>query len=168
MKHDSRSLNLNVDRDWLSLLLHLRRATIVSYSNAELREIYNRTSGKCHICYKQLALTNYGLFGDKGAWEVEHSNARARGGTDRRNNLYAACISCNRAKGAVTTRTVRGWEGRKRAPLSRNKRMIAKRENAFLGGALGFLAGTAIAGTPLGWIGLGIGALSGYDANPDR
>jgi len=139
----------------------------MAHSKANRRVIYDRTSGKCHICGKQLAFTNYAAFGDKGAWEVEHSNARVRGGTDRLNNLYPACIYCNRSKGAVTTRTARAWEGRTRAPLSREKRKSAKRENAFLGGAVGFLAGAALAGTPLGWIGLGIGALGGYNMDPD-
>ena len=138
------------------------------YSNADLRTIYNRTSGKCHLCGKQLALTNYGLFGERGAWEVEHSNARARGGTDRLNNLYAACVSCNRSKGAATTRTARAREGRRRAPLSREKRKAARIENAALGGAVGFLAGAALAGTGLGLLGLGIGALGGYNTNPDE
>jgi len=138
------------------------------YSNAELRAIYDRTTGKCHLCAKKLAFTNYGAFGEKGAWEVEHSNARAVGGTDRLNNLYAAHISCNRCKGTVTTRTARAWEGRRRAPLSREKRKAAKRENAFLGGAVGFLAGTAIAGTGLGVLGLSIGALGGYSVDPDK
>ncbi len=140
----------------------------MQYSKADLRTIYDRTSGKCHICGKQLALTNYGLFGERGAWEVEHSNARARGGTDRLNNLYAACIACNRSKGAETTRAARAREGRTRAPLSRERRTAAKRENAVLGGALGFLAGAALAGTGLGLLGLGIGALGGYNANPDK
>src|SRR6266704_6497870 len=108
------------------------------YSNADLRTIYNRTSGKCHLCGKQLALTNYGQFGERGAWEVEHSNARARGGTDRLNNLYAACISCNRSKGTVTTRAARAREGRRRAPLSREKRAEARSENAVLRGLLSF------------------------------
>src|SRR6185295_775084 len=103
-------------------------------SDEDLRAIYDRTTGKCHLCGKQLSVTNYGRFGEKGSWEVEHSNARARGGTDRLNNLYAACISCNRSKGAVTTRAARAREGRTHAPLSREKRKMARRENAFLGG----------------------------------
>lgn len=141
----------------------------MQYSNTDLRTIYDRTSGKCHVCGKQLALTNYGLFGHKGAWEVEHSNARVRGGTDRLNNLYAACISCNRSKGAVTTRAARAREGRTRAPLSREKRKAAKRENAVLGGTVAILAAAALGGTGVGLLVIGgIGALGGYNVNPDK
>jgi len=141
----------------------------MQYSNADLRTIYNRTSGKCHICGKQLALINYGLFGERGAWEVEHSNARARGGTDRLNNLYAACISCNRSKGALETRAARAREGRTRAPLSREKRKAARRENAFLGGVLSVLGGATIGATGVGLMVLGgLGAAAGYNVNPDK
>lgn len=137
------------------------------YSKADLRAIYDRTSGKCHICGKQLALTNYGLFGEKGAWEVEHSHGRARGGTDRLNNLYSAHISCNRSKGAVTTRTARAWEGRTRAPLSREKRNAAKRGNALAGGVLGAIVGSVFG--PVGtWVGGAAGAYLGHKQNPDK
>ncbi len=140
----------------------------MQYAREDLRAIYDRTSGYCHICGKKLALNNYGRFGDKGAWEVEHSNARARGGTDRLNNLYPACISCNRSKGAVTTRTARAWEGRKRAPLSREKRRAARRDNAILGGGLAFLGATALAGTGWGIVAAAVGALAGFKSNPDK
>jgi 5-methylcytosine-specific restriction endonuclease McrA len=141
----------------------------MQYTSADLRTIYNRTSGKCHICGKKLALSNYSLFGERGAWEVEHSNARARGGTDRLNNLYAACISCNRSKGALTTRAARPREGRTRAPLSREKRKAARRENAFLGGALSVLGGVALGATGVGLMVLGgLGAAAGYNVSPDK
>lgn len=45
------------------------------YSRSQLRRIYDRTSGYCHLCHKKLAFTNYGRYGAKGVWEVEHSNA---------------------------------------------------------------------------------------------
>lgn len=140
----------------------------MAYTTDELRLIYNRTSGRCHICGKVLALKNNGLFGEKGAWEVEHSNARARGGTDRLNNLYAACISCNRSKGTVTTRTARRREGRQTAPLSREKEKVARTENAVLGGGAGFIVGAALGGTPLGLLLLLLGAAIGHDVNPQK
>jgi 5-methylcytosine-specific restriction endonuclease McrA len=37
--------------------------------------------------------------GERGVWEVEHSVARAKCGSNHGNNLYAACITCNRSKG---------------------------------------------------------------------
>ena len=84
-----------------------------------LNEIYDSTAGRCHICRKKLSLRNYGLLGRRGAWEVDHSNPRARGGSDRLNNLRPACISCNRSKQHRTTRTARAWHGHSRAPRSR-------------------------------------------------
>jgi len=47
---------------------------------------------------KKLALTNYGMPREKGAWEIDHSNPVSRGGTNYLRNLVPACISCNRSK----------------------------------------------------------------------
>jgi len=88
------------------------------YSNDELNDIYERTSGYCHLCHRKLAFTNYGVPGARGAWEIEHSNPQARGGTSLRRNLYAACIPCNRSKGCRSTKSVRCQNGVRRAPLS--------------------------------------------------
>ena len=78
-----------------------------------LKAIYDRTSGYCHLCGKKLAFTNYGRFGKRGAWEIEHSLARMNGGTDRLCSLYGACISCNQQKQHFTMRTARGWNSAK-------------------------------------------------------
>lgn len=136
------------------------------YSDQRLSEIYDRTSGYCHLCGKKLAFTNYSKLGWRGAWEVEHSNPRSRGGSDRLNNLYAACIDCNRDKSATSTRTVRGWYGRRRAPVSREKRKEARIQNALAGGIIGG-AVAGLAGP--GWtvIGAAIGARLAYGADPD-
>ena len=137
------------------------------YTNEELNLIYDRTSGYCHICQRKLAFSNYAVYGAKGAWEVEHSCARASGGTDRLCNLYAACISCNRSNGTRTTRTVRAWNGTTRAPLSVTKRREAKRRRAFAGATLGLAVGSAFG--PLGALaGALIGAAAGERGNPDR
>lgn len=53
----------------------------------QLEYVFERTAGYCHLCHCKLAFCNYGLHGTRGAWEVEHSNPRARGGTNRLNNL---------------------------------------------------------------------------------
>jgi hypothetical protein len=131
-----------------------------------LNAIYDRTSGYCHICGKKLAFTNYGCFGKRGAWEIEHSLARINGGTDRLCNLYAACITCNRTKRHFTTRTARGWNGRTRAPLSVAQRERARLKNALAGAGLGF-----VCGLPFGGIGAFagpiVGALLGHTVNPD-
>jgi HNH endonuclease len=61
-----------------------------------LRRIYDRTCGYCHLCGKKLSFQNYGRFEKRRAWEIEHSIPRAMGGSDHLNNLYPACIGCNR------------------------------------------------------------------------
>jgi 5-methylcytosine-specific restriction endonuclease McrA len=136
------------------------------YTRQELKAVYARTSGHCHICGQKVSLTNYATPGRKGAWEVEHSRPRAAGGSDRLNNLYAACIGCNRDKGTVTTRTARAWNGRKRAPLSRTRRAEAKKENAVLGGVVGGPLG-ALAGPWGAAAGAAAGAYVGSQVEPD-
>ncbi len=90
----------------------------MGFTDEELNYIYDRISGYCHICRKKLAFKNYGLFGARSAWEVEHSNPKSRGGTNHLNNLYAACIPCNRSKNNLSTRTARAAYGNRKAPLS--------------------------------------------------
>lgn len=131
-------------------------------------DIYDRTSGYCHICHRKLAFTNYGKLGARGAWEIEHSRPQAKGGTHRLNNLDPACISCNRSKGPATTSTARARAGTRKAPLSPEKRRRAKTGAALASGITGGLLGAALAG-PLGaWVGGAIGARLGYKANPDH
>lgn len=136
----------------------------MAFSRAELKAIYDRTSGYCHICGKKLALTNYGAAGSRGGWEVEHSVPRAAGGTDRLNNLYASCIPCNRAKQDGSTRTARAQNGRTRAPLSREKRAGQRTTNTVVGGAAGAMLGGALFGPAGAVIGGGIGAALGRSA----
>lgn len=127
------------------------------YANDQLVRIFDRTDGKCHICWKKLCFSNYGKFGSRGAWEVEHSNPRCNGGTDHGNNLYSAHITCNREKGSVTSRTARRWNERTKAPLSKQRKDEIRSNNRFGGGAVGAIAGAAIAGPA----GLVLGALLG-------
>lgn len=139
----------------------------MAFSKEQVSRIYDRASGYCHICHKKVAFKNYGVVGARGAWEVDHSNPRANGGTDRLNNLYPAHISCNRAKRDQTTRAVRRRNGKTRAPLSVKRRKTARRENALAGGALGALAGAALG--PIGLVlGAAVGAGIGYEQNPDK
>jgi 5-methylcytosine-specific restriction endonuclease McrA len=108
----------------------------MKYDDKTLDRIYHRNDGQCHICRKQLNYKNYGSFGEEGAWEVEHSRPRSKGGTNHLNNLYAACISCNRSKGNATTASAREQNGYRCAPLSKDKR----NKNAVVGGAVGVLS----------------------------
>jgi hypothetical protein len=130
------------------------------FSDETLNEVFDKTDGRCHLCRKQISFSNYGIYGTRGAWHIEHSIPRAKGGTDHFNNLLPACISCNLEKGTTSTKTVRSWNGFISAPLSRTKKEKKHLENiiagGFLGGCLGVLFGPkwALAG---GWIGAIVG-----------
>src|SRR5690348_1627343 len=95
--------------------LFLSRKLFMLRTTKTLRRIYDRTSGYCHICHRKLALKNYGIAGAKGAWEIEHSVAKALGGSDHGNNLYPAHVSYNRKKGILSTRKARGDNSKNKA-----------------------------------------------------
>jgi len=71
----------------------------MGYTDEELSYVYDKNNGYCWHCRKKLAFTNYGRYGRKGAWEVDHSNPISKGGTDYFRNLVPACVECNRSKG---------------------------------------------------------------------
>lgn len=77
------------------------------YTRSQLRKIYDKTNGYCHLCGKRLSFKNYDRHGSRAPWNVDHSKTQAMGGTDHMNNLYPACISCNSSKGTKTNRSVR-------------------------------------------------------------
>jgi hypothetical protein len=141
----------------------------MTYFPDRLDSIFERTSGICHICQGTLCRSNYGKFGQRGAWEVEHSVPRSLGGTDHLNNLFAACCSCNRKKSNYATRTARAWHGNTRAPLSIEKRRVAKTENTVLGGFFGAILGAVVITGPVGLvIGLIAGSNFGNSLDPDK
>jgi hypothetical protein len=137
------------------------------FSDDDLNEIYDRTSGYCHLCHRKLAFTNYGVLGARGAWEVEHSKPQAHGGTHMRTNLYAACVPCNRSKSCRSTKSVRHENGVRKAPLCVQQRTRAKEEQALAGGLAGGTVGAALFG-PVGAVaGFLIGASVASRQNPD-
>ena len=138
----------------------------MAYTKIELRTIYDRTTGRCHICRKKLSFTNYGINGARASWHVEHSVPRALGGTDRLNNLYAACIDCNLEKSTSSTRSARARYGRTHAPKSRSQRAEARNENTATGAAIGGVVGWLIA-PELMLVGLAAGALIGHSVEID-
>ncbi|MHB2032907.1 MAG: HNH endonuclease [Gemmatimonadaceae bacterium] len=91
----------------------------MGYSKSELRAIYDRTNGKCHLCGSKRALNNHGRTNARGAWHVDHSVPRSRGGTDHGNNLRVACTDCNCSKQDRSTRSIRRAKGLSSAPRSR-------------------------------------------------
>lgn len=122
---------------WLFFEQPVRRVTkrsAMKKHSSRATEVFERTNGRCHICRQALAWSNYGRVGRRGAWEVDHSTPRAKGGTDRLSNLLPACPSCNRSKQDGSTRSARRKNGLIRKPLSQ-KEAAAKRERNVLGGA---------------------------------
>ena len=138
----------------------------MKYTFEQLDAIYDKTSGKCHICGKKLARSNYGVPGARGCWEVERSVAVARGGTDSMNNLLAACISCNRLKGESTSRTARARNGRSRAPYSAAKVSKIKTGHAVSGAAIAGVA-TLFFAPELFLVAAIAGAVVGYEIDVD-
>ncbi len=134
-------------------------------SEAEKRRIFEKSDGRCHICYRPLDFHLYGKADQPGGWEIDHSRPRAAGGTNHINNLFAACCSCNRSKQDRSSYEVRQAHGRRRPPLSSEKVRKARADNAVKYGALGLIAGAIIPGAQLGPA--VIGALLGLLKDPN-
>lgn len=132
----------------------------MQYSEETLDRIFEKTDGRCHICWSALARSNYGSLGRRGVWEVEHSVPRANGGTNRLNNLFPAHVSCNRSKGTSSTRSARATYGNTRAPRSRAKQDEARVENTAIGAVAGGIL-TAVLLPELWIAGAIVGALFG-------
>lgn len=137
------------------------------YDNDRLNRIYDKTDGYCHLCHKKLAFTNYGINGSKGAWHVEHSVPKAKGGTDHLNNLFPACIKCNITKSAYTTKTARAWNGKSRVPYNKAKKRQIKRGNTFGGAVIGGIIGSAF-GPGGAVIGATLGGAIGNKNSPKK
>ena len=139
----------------------------MAYADEFLTSIMDRTDGRCHLCGKRLRFSAYGLSRESGCWEVEHSRAQALGGGTWLGNLYAACISCNRSKGKRSTRTVRNWNDRRRAPLSRRQHVAARQTNAAVGAVIAGVIGGLCFGRQGFVVGILAGAVIGYDQDPE-
>jgi hypothetical protein len=70
----------------------------MAFTEVDKETVFEKTKGKCTYCGKKLSYQNYGVYGAWGSWHIDHGRARARNGSDRLNNLFAACISCNLLK----------------------------------------------------------------------
>jgi hypothetical protein len=133
----------------------------------QLNDIFDRTSGKCHICHGTLAWSNYGKHGRRGAWEVDHSRARARGGSERGQNLFPAHTDCNRSKRDGSTRAARARFGMTRVPLSHRRRTEARIVNGLGGAGLGAMFGGVLFGRAGAWIGAVVVGALGASTDPD-
>jgi 5-methylcytosine-specific restriction endonuclease McrA len=139
----------------------------MAYSDDYLTDVFDRTDGRCHLCGKRLRFSAYGLHRESGCWEIEHSRAQALGGGTWFGNLYAACVSCNRAKCTRSTRAVRNWHGRRRAPMSRSQQLAARETNAIVGALAGGTIGGVCFGRQGFIVGVAIGLVIGYDQAPE-
>ena len=74
----------------------------MKWDDETLDWVYDRTDGCCRYCGKRIYRNNYGMPGERGAWEVDHSVPIALGGTDYLRNLWPSCTECNRDKGTMT------------------------------------------------------------------
>lgn len=90
---------------------------------SEIRLIYSKTDGCCHLCGKKHRLSDYAI-----TWQREHHIPRANGGSDQVRNLYVACVKCNQIKGTLPSKVVRKWMGLNRIPLSRQTKLRIKEE----------------------------------------
>jgi hypothetical protein len=139
----------------------------LTFDKKKLDAIYQKTDGYCHLCRKKIARKNYGNTVARGAWEVEHSKPRSKGGTDHGNNLYAACITCNRSKGNSSTRTARSKNEFKGAPYS----AAMKKKNAVFGAGIGGALAWLLVPPPIkagaALIGIVAGGFFGANTEPD-
>jgi hypothetical protein len=150
-----------------TVCLHVCDDAGMSYNREELREIFRKTDGHCHLTGKKLILKHYGKCDDHGAWEVDHSRARARGGGDHWNNLYPASPAANRSKGQVGARAFRARHRLRRAPLSRKQKRAARKHGIAKGVLLGAVAGLRFG--PLGVLAGGmIGGLIASEFVPEK
>lgn len=137
----------------------------MAYDDDTLNDIYEKTDGRCHLCRKAISFKNYGSLRTRGAWEVDHSRPKARGGTDYLRNLLPACIPCNRSKQDGSTRSVRARSGLSRAPLSWQKKADRRAQNVALGGSAGLTLGAVLGGPVGAAAGLLLGGLLGHHAD---
>ncbi len=142
----------------------------MAYDDERLRAIFEKTDGRCHLCWRKLAFKNYGCDGSRGAWQVDHGNPRAKGGGNGLNNLQPACCDCNREKSCGSTRWARRrvGHGKTCAPMSKVKRAEARVGNAVVGGGVGALIGALVAGPAGARLAGAAGAALGALLDPEQ
>lgn len=90
---------------------------------SEIKLIYSKTDGCCHLCGKKHRLSDYAI-----TWQREHHIPKANGGSDNVRNLFVACIKCNLIKGVLPSKVVRKWMGLNQVPLSRKAKLRIRQE----------------------------------------
>lgn len=133
----------------------------------KLKAIYSKTDGYCHLCHKKLSFSNHGKLAAKGAWHVEHSIPKAKGGSDHINNLYPACIGCNMEKKTLHTKSIRKRNEVTRAPYNRARKQQIKEDNTIGGMIGGGIIGSAFG--PVGtFTGIILGGVLGDSISPKK
>ena len=65
-----------------------------TWSISEVRTVFQRSGGRCHVCKRVHALGRY-----RQDWNMDHLQPKSQGGSNDVRNLAVACISCNSRKG---------------------------------------------------------------------
>lgn len=136
-------------------------------NNEKLNKIYDKTCGLCHICHKKITLSNYGKYRTEGAWHIDHSIPRSKGGTDHLNNLYPACIPCNLTKSDSSNRWIRSTHGQSRAPYSRSRLDKISQTNTAKGAVAGASIGSFL-GPGGALMGCLLGGIIGKSVSPEK
>lgn len=140
----------------------------MKWTQDKLKQVFDRTSGKCHICHRLVEYSSYGNVKRGDGWEVEHSIPRSHGGSDNLNNLYPAHVNCNRSKGAKSTVSARRKFDKKRAPLSVEKRKKSKLDSGFWSGLGVAVISTALKVNPtVGIVLTAATAIASFLRDPD-
>lgn len=78
-----------------------KRAASTTEMNAVWPVLYQRTAGRCEVCYGTML---------DGAMQAHHRVLRSRGGGDGLSNLIGCCASCHEGiHKTPTASTERGW-----------------------------------------------------------
>lgn len=132
-----------------------------------IKKSFAKTDGHCHLCHKKLTFNNYGKRNFKGAWHLDHSVPKSKGGSDHLNNILPACINCNEYKSDQATNIIRKKNGVSRAPYSKKKKNSIKSTNTTTGAIIGGVVGSIFG--PIGTaIGAGIGGAIGNSSSPKK
>lgn len=70
-------------------------------NNNKLREVYDRTEGRCHFCGDKVTFEKYGFKTPDdvhGVWEADHIHQKGKGGDKDAKNCLPACYRCNRLR----------------------------------------------------------------------
>lgn len=80
----------------------------MTYSETQLREIFNKHPGSCYICSRTTILDRHGdpYKCQTGGWQVDHANPN---GVDNMSNWYPSCYPCNNEKSNRTVDAFRQW-----------------------------------------------------------